>query len=81
MKIIAVFVCKKVYIWASEYNLGPQKWGVRGDPGPRPPAPPRSATDVHFKLMVQRAQQLTNNGIIPTATRYPTLKVHRISFD
>ena len=28
-------------IWASEYNLGPQKWGVRGA---RAPGPPGSAT-------------------------------------
>ena len=24
-------------IWVSEYNLGPQKWGVQGEPGPQPP--------------------------------------------
>ena len=43
---------KKCVIWASEYNLGPQKWGVRG--GPRPPGPPGSATaiTVYWLIMV-----------------------------
>ena len=30
---------QKCVIWASEYNLGPQKWGVRGA------MPPGSATE------------------------------------
>ena len=39
----ALIRLKKCVIWASEYNLGPQKWGgggVRGCPDPGPPLDP-----------------------------------------
>ena len=39
---------EKCVIWASEYNLGPQKWGGRGG---RAPPPPGSAT-AFFHLVV-----------------------------
>ena len=32
----ALICPKKCVIWASEYNLGPQKWGVRGARAPPP---------------------------------------------
>ena len=41
LNIFLLFECKKVTIWASEYNLGPQKWGL-GGLGPQDP--PGSAT-------------------------------------
>ena len=46
---------EKCVIWASEYNLGPQKWGV-GGPRPRPPRICYWGTQFAIKSSPKRAQ-------------------------
>ena len=55
----SLFTVKLYLIWASEYNLGPQKWGVRGPPG--------SATDPdqdsQLSILGEEDSQLTFESV------------------
>ena len=46
LKIFLLFECKKGAIWASEYNVGPRKWGLGGPGPPGPPLDPLLIVDV-----------------------------------